>query len=295
MFSVLIPVYNFDITRLAEDLLNQCKKESQEFEILCIDDCSKDEFKIKNRILKNHESLFYTELDQNIGRAKIRELLAEKAKFSNLLFLDCDVEIPNKNFISNYLQNQNSKVIIGGIAYHKKRPKNKEYTLRWLYGTIREQRSAVERKNSKFIHFLASNLWIERELFLSIPLQKEIQGYGHEDTWLGLQLTKQNIIIEHIENHVYHVGLDNSIEFLKKSLSGVHNLVQLYESGNAGKDLKLISVFEKIKQMKLLTIAQYVLHLRLKSTEDNLHSDHPQLGRFDEWKLYHFIRFYREK
>ncbi|MBD79581.1 MAG: glycosyl transferase [Crocinitomicaceae bacterium] len=293
MLSVLIPIYNFDVTKLVTELLQQCQQQDQNFEILCIDDGSLDEFKSKNQEVKKYDSVIYTELENNIGRAKIRSLLAEEAQYSNLLFLDCDIEITNENFISNYLNHADAAVCVGGIAYYREPPKDPKHKLRWLYGTEREQRSAEERKNGRFIHFLASNLFITRELFLSIPLQKNIKGYGHEDTWLGLQLMERNIDIEHIENAVVHIGLDTAEDFLTKSLSGVQNLVQLYKDNSAGEGLKLINVFERLKRFGLLFIAEWILNQRIKGIVENLNSDNPDLRKFDQWKLYHFIHSYR--
>ena len=230
MLSVLIPIYNFDVNQLVSDLLHQCQNENIEFEILCIDDCSSLDFKQKNIGLKKLQNINYTELKNNIGRAKIRELLAKNAQYSNLLFLDCDVEIPDNSFIANYLKNKDYNVVIGGIAYHEKPPSNKEFTLRWLYGSQREQLSVEKRKSAKFIHFLASNLWINRDIFLAIPIQINLHGYGHEDTWIGLQLFERNIKIEQIENPVFHVGLDTSerssyyINLLRKGVFNSYSL-----------------------------------------------------------------------
>ena len=293
MLSVLIPIYNFDVNQLVSDLLHQCQNENIEFEILCIDDCSSLDFKQKNIGLKKLQNINYTELKNNIGRAKIRELLAKNAQYSNLLFLDCDVEIPDNSFIANYLKNKDYNVVIGGIAYHEKPPSNEEFTLRWLYGSQREQLSVEKRKSAKFIHFLASNLWINRDIFLSIPIQINMHGYGHEDTWVGLQLFERNIKIEQIENPVFHIGLDTSEQFLEKSLSGIQNLVLLYKSGNAGNGVKLISVFDRLKQLGLLRITQWFISMKLTEIENNLNSNNPNLIKFDEWKLYHFIRFFR--
>jgi glycosyltransferase involved in cell wall biosynthesis len=82
MFSILIPIYNFDVRPLVEALVGQCRKELEgEFEILCFDDGSEREYLEKNRQLKVFPEVNYRELPQNLGRARIRNLLAESARF----------------------------------------------------------------------------------------------------------------------------------------------------------------------------------------------------------------------
>ena len=50
-FSVLVPVYNFDVVPLVNQLLKVSQKSQLKFEILLIDDFSSDEFKKKNESL----------------------------------------------------------------------------------------------------------------------------------------------------------------------------------------------------------------------------------------------------
>lgn len=294
MLSILVPIYNFDSRELIKDLSKQCLSCQIEFEIICFDDKSSSDFTKINNVIKDIPGVKYTELAENIGRAEIRERLAQTAKFEKLLFLDCDVKLPNESFIKNYLKNFNSSITVGGIIYQKEKPNDPTLILRWKYGIERECMTAKARKNSNFVHFLASNLLINKDIFLSIPRQNEISGYGHEDTWLGIQLIEKRIDVNHIDNPVYHIGLDSAIDYLTKSVSGVQNLVRLYLSGAKCDDLKLVSVFSFLKRFGLLGIVFGILKMRFKTLEKNLISNSPNLSFFDQWKLYQFIFFYRK-
>lgn len=291
MFSILVPIYNFNSVELINSLHQQCLSSGKSFEIICLDDGSNQEFKNQNSAIKNLNFVRYEELPNNIGRAAIRNLLAQKAKYSQLLFLDCDVEICNDKFVSNYLAVIDKKVVIGGICYNAEPPKNSSYILRWKYGIEREQLSAQQRSESTFGHFLASNLWINKELFIDVSNSISLKGYGHEDTWLGFQIREKQVEITHIDNPIKHIGLDSSQDFLEKSLSGIKNLIQLYQLGKIDKNTKLIRVYEKLKAYRLLGIYSFLLGVFISKIEGNLNSSNPKLHWFDQWKLYHLIKF----
>ena len=102
MISVCIPIYNFDISQLLDELSKQSNQTVVPIEIILIDDCSSEEFKRINE--SNCKKHTYVELEQNVGRAKIRNLFPNYTQYENLLFLDCDSKIISKDFLSNYLE-----------------------------------------------------------------------------------------------------------------------------------------------------------------------------------------------
>ncbi len=118
MLSILVPVYNFDINAFVKDLHQQCELAQINFEIICLDDGSLQLFKDKNSGIANLDHIFYHELEQNIGRSRIRNKLAQMANFEKLLFVDCDSLTEDKNFIADYITCMNNhKVIYGGRTY----------------------------------------------------------------------------------------------------------------------------------------------------------------------------------
>ena len=103
MISVCVPVYNFNITALVDELLKQSAQINVPTEIIVIDDCS-NLFKDENQ--KVSKDAKYIELSENIGRAKIRNRFLEYAKYKFLLFLDCDSLVVKNDFLLKYLDAQ---------------------------------------------------------------------------------------------------------------------------------------------------------------------------------------------
>lgn len=295
MLSILIPVYNVDVTPLVHTLCQQGEHALQEFEIICIDDASKDStIQQKNRTLHQLSSVTYIELEQNIGRGKIRMLLAEKAQFEALLFMDCDMKIISDEYLKKYAQHINKKAVIGGIAYQQNPPKDLSLMLRWKYGIQREQKSASERNRMRFSHFVASNLLINKKLFMTLPVDNDIIGYGHEDTLLGLKLLKLSTPLSHIDNPVEHLGIDSAAVFLEKSKSGTANLATLYLKGICSSEIRLINTYETIKAFGMVWPTFQVLKQLLQRFENNLKSTNPAIRLFDLWKLYYFMYFLQQ-
>ena len=92
MLSILIPIYNFKVVKLVETLQKQCEKAKITYEVVCFDDQSQTKYKKDNVILSNYFGVNYTELSENLGRARIRNWMAKIASYDNLLFLDCDTK-----------------------------------------------------------------------------------------------------------------------------------------------------------------------------------------------------------
>ncbi|UTW62991.1 glycosyltransferase family 2 protein [bacterium SCSIO 12741] len=290
MLSVLIPVYNFEVVDLIKTLVDQCQYVDKPIEILCIDDGSSDEIRKTNQQVAEWPEVTYRDLTENIGRSAIRLLLAESARYDHLLFLDCDVLIHNRNFLKNYLACLEYPVVIGGIFYQDQAPADERLILRWKYGIHREQKSAAERMKIRYSHFVASNLLIEKKVFLNTQPKGKIFGYGHEDTAIGIRLKELHIPLHHIDNAVEHAGLDTSEDFLIKSLSGVENLTRLFRAGLAGRELRILNYYLNLKKWGLAGISRSILGLFLSTMEKNLTGMNPNLIYFDLWKMYHLIR-----
>lgn len=73
MLSVNIPVYNVEITDLVLQLRNQAEKLGIPYEIRIYDDGSQVWFKEQNRKIAGLSNVFYSELEENVGRAVIRK------------------------------------------------------------------------------------------------------------------------------------------------------------------------------------------------------------------------------
>lgn len=287
--SICIPVYNFFISELIENVYNQAIKLESEFEILITDDGSKEEFKQENRAVKKYNQVDYEELKENLGRSKIRNYLSQKAKYENIIFMDCDT-LPFKNdFIKQYLKHsETNSVICGGIVYEEILRK-KNHSLRWFYGIERESTLAEERSKNPNQSFMTGNFFIKKEVFKKIKFNEKIAGYGHEDTFFGFELEKMNIKIKHIDNQIIHLGLEDNLDFIKKTEQGLINLLKindLLDDNTIFKQrVKILSVYGKIRKFRMSFLFAFIFKLLRKKIIKNLISEKPSIFLFDLYKI----------
>ena len=210
MISICIPIYNFQVCNLVSDLQTQAEQQNLTYEIICIDDASEKKWLAKNNCLNEYANVQYHELKLNIGRSKIRNLLAKKANFDLLLFIDCDSAVCSNNYLSNYIDNHLiANVIYGGRIHSLTPPENKTLYLRWLYGIKREDQGHLQRNNKPYMSFKSNNFLIPKKTFQNIKFDESFKGYGHEDTFFAQQLEGNKISITHIDNPLIHIGLEN--------------------------------------------------------------------------------------
>ncbi|BDU25361.1 glycosyltransferase family 2 protein [Flavobacterium sp. GSB-24] len=286
MLSILIPVYNYNIFTLVETLRKQTLECNIPFEIICLDDASQD-FIIENQRINQFNNSSFSILEKNIGRSAIRNLLAQKAVYENLLFLDADTFPVHNQFISNYIEaiKKNEKVVFGGILYENKKPA-KELLLRWIYGRKREALSLADRIQNPSDFALVSNLLIKKEIVVRFPFDENLKKYGYEDL-LFFSVLKSNLIaITHIENPVFHLNLESSALFLSKTKTALQNLVFLDASNKISKkESKIIASFEFLNRLKLISVFNFVFRKLETKIERNLVSEKPSLFLFDIYKL----------
>lgn len=227
MISVLIPSFNFDVVPLVNFLQEQAYSSSIPIEVIVWDDASPSDFSF----LYARDTVSFFRSPTNKGRSATRELLAKKAKYPYLLFLDADVFPTTDFFLSNYLQHAKGEVIlVGGIKYEDKKPEKQRF-FRWYYGKAREEISLENRVRRPYNHFMTGNFLVSKSIFLRFPLSEVSKGYGHEDTLLGYKFQMNQIHICHIDNPVYHLGLDENEIFLSKSKEAVSSLLHLKRLG----------------------------------------------------------------
>lgn len=285
MLSILIPVFNFDITFLVAELHRQTVLEKIPFEIICFDDHSSRSFRTINKKITELPYVLYEELPENMGRSKIRNRLASKAQYKYLLFMDCDSGVVSTSYISNYIRIlHENKVIFGGRSYEDK-PSNPNVYLRWLYGIKRESKRAEERKKTPYLSFMTNNFIIPKAVFEYVRFNEILKGYGHEDTLFAQELKKNYITIEHIDNPLCHLGLEESEEFLNKTRQGVKNLAFLINQHLLNEDVKLYYYYLLLNKIGVSTIVYHFLKKMDTMLIKNLTSLHPSLRLFDLYKM----------
>ncbi len=297
MISICIPIYNFDVTELVDELLKQADHLHYPVEILLFDDHSQSFYRKRNSTLGSRTNINYLDFDFNIGRSKIRNRLADVAAGQWLLFLDCDVIIDDPNFLKKYVDNINkAKVICGGRKYGPK-PFRRELVLRWKYGVGRECKTAFYRQVNPYSSFISGNFIIESDTFHRIRFNEELSGYGHEDTLLGLDLKKEKVEILHIDNPTIHLGLDPNCDFIVKSEQGVMNLARILQimpcmRREIEKSIKLLSVFRFLRHIGMLYPLRWVFKGLTPIIKNRLCGINPPIVLLDIYKLALLAKIY---
>ena len=293
MLSVLVPTYHYNVLPLAKTVVGQLSKTNIPFEFICIDDGSSSELNIENRQINFLPNATFSENKQNLGRSCMMNLLASHAKYPYLLFLDADVVPVDDDFINKYLHEikKGTEVCYGGLAYKKEH--TKEQALRWRYGMAREAITLKKRLNSPYAHTLTSNLLIKKEVVLRFQFPAEVMQYGYEDTVFVNRLKVANIPIVHLQNPVYHLQLDTTAVFLKKTFMAVENLVQLSKNNQlAYHETRLGEAFTILRKSRMVSPASYFLNYVKYLIIKQLYSKKPSLILFDLYKLGLFCKLH---
>jgi hypothetical protein len=294
MISVLIPIYNFNVAKLVKDLHAQLTYANVEFEIILGDDASTELH--GNEKLKNLQGVSYFSLSENIGRSKMRNLLVEKANYPSLLFMDCDAAVLYSTYINNYIvelsRNLKPVCIIGGVAYRPQKP-NPKYYLRWYYGKEREATGADIRNRKPYKSFTSFNAVFSKSIFELVKFDESFSTYGNEDTFFGDQLRSANVPVIHINNPLYHDGLDTNEDYLKKVETSIDNLITLLNANkiNSGfvNENRLLATYFQCKKFKTIPLLRlFYKRFLLKIKQKILKK--PSVFWLDLYKLGHLVQ-----
>lgn len=278
------------MTDLVDQLSRQLKEIAIPLEIILIDDGSSEAFRKQNEQACRKE--VYIPLDKNVGRAKVRNLFLEHARYDHLLFLDCDSLIVSENFIPKYIafiqQTTDYAVVCGGRIYDKNPPERSK-ALRWKYGIQKESQSLSKRRQSPNKSFMTNNFLIRRNILEQVKFDERIQGYGHEDTLFGYMLKKKGIVIHHIDNPVLNGDLEENIIYLQKTEEGIRNLLHIlsYVSNDPEfiEDVTLLQFYKGISKRKLSGILYFFFSLFKPLIRFLLSRGYISLWLFDFYKL----------
>jgi glycosyltransferase involved in cell wall biosynthesis len=289
--SILIPVFNRDVSELVHALSAQMPAWPGPTEIRLLDDGSVEECRAGNRPLAMLPRVVYQELATNVGRAAVRNRLVASAKQEWALLLDNTSQVPDSRYLARYAAACGlAPVVAGGVRYADHAPAESSLRLRWLYGWQREARSLAQRQAVPYNQLLVNNLLAKRVVLQRFPLDESLYGYGHEDTKLGWQLAAASIPIHHLDNPIVHAGLETAAAFLTKSEQAVHNFTRLLREGNLGHNSRLAQTAQRLQRAKLAAAAQATLTLSEPLLRRNLLSSSPSLKALDALKLLWLLR-----
>lgn len=228
MISICIPIYNRDMRDTVAALAAQMRTAAVPCELVCIDDHSEAAIAETNKVVEavGH----YIVLPENVGRARIRNLFRQNARYEYLLFLDCDSVIP-EGFLQRYadfLGRETRHMVVCGGREYAAESDDREHHLRYVYGVKCESRNAHQRRKHPYRSFMTNNFIVHRDVLKAIPFDERISLYGHEDTLFGYRLMQQHIPITHVDNPVVNGDVESNDLFLAKTEEGVQSLAEIY-------------------------------------------------------------------
>jgi len=289
--SVLIPVFNCDVTKLVWQLVEQAAAWPGPVSIDLLDDGSNAHFRLLNARVADWPLVRYQKLPRNVGRAAIRNRLAAAAQHKWLLLLDNDSLLPDAQFLARYAAvRDQAAVLIGGTCYQATPPADAARYLRWLYGRAREARPAATRHAAPYSQLTINNALIQADILRQFPLDERLTGYGHEDTKFGVELAAAHVSILHLDNPVLHDGLELAAVFLQKSEQAVRNLAQVYRQDGLGTDSRLLLTALRLRRLGLAPAARVALGTMVPALRRRLLAAAPHLRLLDLLKLFWLLR-----
>ena len=116
------------------------------------------------------------------------------------------------------------------------------------------------------------------------------------DILFSNNLKINNITVTHIDNPVYHLGLEDNNIFIKKSLEAVKTTIQLERKGIISNDLRpLQKSYLNLKKKRLTILFSFFISIFKKIMERNFNSKSPNLFWFDLYRLNYYIELKSKK
>ena len=286
MLSILIPTYQYDCSRLVSDLHLQAQQLGVPYEIIVADDASPDAtYRESHSTFAHLPHCRLIQLSDNVGRARIRNLLAHEASYDWLLFMDADAQVISPTYLADYISHadKGADVICGGLCHAPALP-SPEVSLRYAYEHRADKRRAAHyRRQHPYERFTPFNFMVRRTTFLDILFCEAITDYGHEDTLFGIALAERHVPIAHIDNPLLHLGLEPNEVFLSKTRAALRNLAAMQTTLEGHSSL--ISAYRLLSRLGIshLIARCYTRHENTLAT--HLCGPHPCLTLFFLYKL----------
>lgn len=290
MISVVIPTFNDDCVELSRALAAQASAiEGFEWEVVVADDGSTDvETVAHNEAINLMPHCRYLRRKVNVGRARIRNVLAQEARGEWLLFIDGDARIIVDDYLQRFLEaSKHAAVCYGGYRMMPGPANN----LRWQYERSAAQSHTVERRREQpYQSFKICNLLIRRDLMLAHPLDNRYTRYGYEDVMMGRQLREAGVAVEHIDAPVGFFKYDDNARFVAKTEEGLHTLYEFR------KDLEGYSALldASLRMNGTVKAGFWLLYRALGPMwRRNLVGRNPKLWLFKMYKMGYFLNLSR--
>lgn len=301
--SILLPSYNNVCVSLVQVLQRQADAlrgkldKPFRYEIIVADDCSTDAACIDaNRVIGDMLHCRYLRMEQNVGRAQIRNVLISESRGDYVLLIDSDLFLCDDNYLYKYATST-ADVVYGGtriggeglaMVDNEANTENLKGNLRYIYEKKAEpSHRAVFRQLRPNQEISVCNLYARRDIMEAHPFDSRFKAYGYEDVLFGKRLAESGIEVTHIDNPVLINEFEPNSVFVKKTEEAILTLCRFEQDLEGYSNLKT----------KVSTLGRYIplslfrlWHRIMKNKEKrNLTGSKPSLVLFKLYKLGFFL------
>lgn len=301
--SILLPSYNNVCVSLVQVLQRQADAlrgkldKPFRYEIIVADDCSTDAACIDaNRVIGDMLHCRYLRMEQNVGRAQIRNVLISESRGDYVLLIDSDLFLCDDNYLYKYATSTADVVYggtrIGGEGFamvdNEANTEHLKGNLRYIYEKKAEpSHRAVFRQLRPNQEISVCNLYARRDIMEAHPFDSRFKAYGYEDVLFGKRLAESGIEVTHIDNPVLINEFEPNSVFVEKTEEAILTLCRFEQDLEGYSNLKT----------KVTTLGRYIplslfrlWHRIMKNKEKrNLTGSKPSLLLFKLYKLGFFL------
>ena len=252
--SILLPVYNTRCLTMVERLKELCDAvDGLRYEIIAADDGSTDRDAVAfNRGIERMAGCRYVERVENRGAAATRNFLAGISRYGWLLFVDCDMALPDDRFIIRYLEAPETGVVIGGIRTGGTADDVRR-NLRCAYERrAQERHTAEERSKRPYQSFRSVNFMAERGVMERCRFDERMRRY--EDVRFGRLLEESGVTVAHIDNAVVMEDFESNGCFVAKTEKDMRTLRD-FEAEMRGYS-RMIDVADGLRRRHILWVVR---------------------------------------
>ena len=301
--SILLPSYNNVCVSLVQVLQRQADAlwgkldKPFRYEIIVADDCSTDAACVDaNRVIGDMLHCRYLRMEQNVGRAQIRNVLISESRGDYVLLIDSDLFLCDDNYLYKYATSTADVVYggtrIGGEGFamvdNEANTEHLKGNLRYIYEKKAEpSHRVVFRQLRPNQEISVCNLYARRDIMEAHPFDSRFKAYGYEDVLFGKRLAESGIEVTHIDNPVLINEFEPNSVFVKKTEEAILTLCRFEQDLEGYSNLKT----------KVTTLGRYIplslfrlWHRIMKNKEKrNLTGPKPSLLLFKLYKLGFFL------
>ena len=287
--SILIPTHNYDCTPLVDALHAQLADLPCPCEIVVGDDGSSDETVIARlQELERRGQCHVYRVDQNVGRAEIRNRLGGVAHYDHLLFLDSDGVVVRDDFVKQYCKAAPFHDIVCGGIIHSSEAPDSSRILRYRYEKRAERNFTPENLNKAMRPpFRSFNFMISHDVFMKHNFDISFKGYGYEDVLFGKVLRDAGHEIFHIDNPLQNEDIEPNPLFVEKTETALQTLKE--HEAELADDVRLLRHVSLLRRLCLLPLARFSARMLTKPIRKNLCSSHPRLWLFNIYKMMYYV------